>query len=53
MIKLGEPDWSLLPIPHLAQLPAVRWKLDNIEALKSNSGKHADAVERLRRILEL
>jgi len=52
-IKLGEPDWALLPIPHFAQLPAVRWKLDNIEALKRNPGKHADAVERLRRILEL
>ena len=52
-IKLGEPDWSLLPIPHLEQLPAVRWKLDNIQALKRNPVKHTDAVERLRRILAL
>jgi hypothetical protein len=29
----AEPDWSLLGIPHLAELPAIRWKLQNLEKL--------------------
>ena len=52
-IKRGEPEWSLLPIPHLAELPALRWKLTNIEALKRSPQKHAAAIDRLRRILAL
>jgi hypothetical protein len=52
-IKLGEPDWSLLPISHLSQLPALRWKLANIERLKSDPGKHATAISQLKRVLEL
>ncbi len=32
----AEPDWSLLPYPHLAQLPALQWKLQNLKALKRN-----------------
>ncbi len=52
-IKRGEPEWSLLPIPHLAGLPALRWKLTNIEALKRSPEKHAAAIDRLRRILAL
>ena len=52
-IKRGEPEWSLLPIPHLAELPALRWKLTNIEALKRSNEKHAAAIDRLRRILAL
>jgi predicted nucleotidyltransferase component of viral defense system len=30
----GEPEWELLSIPHLAQLPAVKWKLHNLRRLK-------------------
>ena len=29
----AEPDWSLLEIPHLELLPAVRWKLQKLEKL--------------------
>ncbi len=29
----AEPDWSLLGIPHLGDLPAVRWRLQNLEKL--------------------
>lgn len=25
-----EPDWALMSVPHLAQLPAVQWKLQNL-----------------------
>ena len=28
----AEPDWSLLQCPHAAELPALRWKLANLEA---------------------
>lgn len=29
----ARPDWSLLDIPHLKDLPAIRWRLQNLEAL--------------------
>jgi hypothetical protein len=29
----GEPDWSLLTIPHVADLPAVRWRQQNLDKL--------------------
>lgn len=29
-----EPDWSLMPFGHLRELPAIRWKLQNLEAIK-------------------
>ncbi|MBP1299947.1 putative nucleotidyltransferase component of viral defense system [Bradyrhizobium elkanii] len=45
------PEWSLLGVPHLEQLPGVRWKLQNLERLrKTNARKFAeqsDAVARL------
>jgi predicted nucleotidyltransferase component of viral defense system len=28
------PDWSLLEIPHVEELPAVRWRLQNLQHLK-------------------
>lgn len=30
----AEPDWSLLQCPHAAELPALRWKLANLEAFR-------------------
>jgi len=30
----AEPDWTLLGLPHLEHLPAIRWKLQNLEKLK-------------------
>ena len=29
----ARPDWSLLDIPHLEELPAIRWRLQNLEQL--------------------
>lgn len=29
-LKCGEPDWSLLDLPGTQDLPAVRWKLENL-----------------------
>jgi hypothetical protein len=39
-IARNEPNWGQLNIPHLAELPAIRWKLHNLAQLaKSNSSK--------------
>jgi len=34
-VKKGEPDWSLLDLPGAKELPAVRWKLENLAKLSS------------------
>ena len=33
------PDWSLLPYKHLQDMPAIKWKLQNLNNLKSNNPK--------------
>ena len=47
----AEPDFGLLGLPEAADLPAVRWKLANLQRLRNtNPGKHAaqrTALERL------
>ena len=43
--KRGEPDWSLFPLESLQRLPAVQWKLQNIQKLmKQNPDKHAEQL---------
>ena len=37
--KAGTPDWALFPIPIVKELPAVQWKLQNIERLKQENPK--------------
>ncbi len=32
-IKRGQPDWSTLALPGAEMLPAVRWRLENLERL--------------------
>ncbi len=45
----GKPDWSLMQCPHLAQLPAIRWKLQNLARLKkANPRKFAHQTVELR-----
>ena len=44
-VKRGKPEWDRLGIDHLAQLPAIQWKLINIR--KMDSAKHKAALERL------
>lgn len=45
----GEPDWKLMKCPHLSQLPAIRWKLQNLTKLKkTNPGKFTKQLEELR-----
>jgi predicted nucleotidyltransferase component of viral defense system len=39
----AEPDFALVGLPQAADLPAVRWKLRNLEILKrDNPAKHAE-----------
>jgi hypothetical protein len=45
----GEPDWSLMSCPHLSEMPAIRWKLENLTKLKkSNPHKFAKQYGELR-----
>lgn len=49
----GEPDWSLFPIPVLKELPAVQWKLININKLKEqNHKKHESKIDYLKSVLK-
>jgi predicted nucleotidyltransferase component of viral defense system len=50
-IKEGKPDWKLLGVDGIDRLPAVQWKLHNIERMDRK--KHAEAVEKLKRCLDL
>lgn len=44
----GNPDWSKSCAGDLSGFPSVRWKLQNIEKLKSkNPAKHKEGVEKL------
>ncbi|MCA8865774.1 MULTISPECIES: nucleotidyl transferase AbiEii/AbiGii toxin family protein [unclassified Halomonas] len=48
----GEPDWSLMDIAHLEQLPGIRWKLRNLVQLKkSNAKKFAEQTDVLSTLL--
>jgi predicted nucleotidyltransferase component of viral defense system len=47
--KSLEPEWSLLGLPDIQNLPAVNWKLLNLK--KMDSQKHSFALENLKKIL--
>ena len=48
----AEPEWSLLGVPHLEQLPGLRWKLQNLESLRrANPQKFAEQSDALARLL--
>lgn len=46
----GEPDWSLLNIGHVAELPAIRWRQRNLDKLKRD--QRSALVELLRSSLK-
>ena len=49
----GQPEWHLMKCAHLAELPAIRWKLQNLAKLqKTNSHKFKQQIEALRGLLE-
>lgn len=45
-VKSGKPEWSLLKLEGIDKLPAVKWKLLNIERM--NKTKHEKALNKLR-----
>jgi hypothetical protein len=47
--KQGEPDWSLLDVPNASTLPAVKWKMHNLDKLSPE--RRNALVERLRSVL--
>jgi predicted nucleotidyltransferase component of viral defense system len=48
-LKRGEPEWDALGIAHLKELPALQWKLKNIQ--KMDKQKRAEALRRLEKVL--
>lgn len=38
-LAAGTPEWSLLGIAHLEQLPGIRWKLHNLAQLQQTDAK--------------
>jgi predicted nucleotidyltransferase component of viral defense system len=48
-----EPEWDLLQLAHLKDMPALRWKIQNLQRLKaSNSRKFKQQAAALRERLE-
>ena len=48
----GEPDFKAIGLPQAAELPAVRWKLLNLEKLKAqNPEKHAEQRREIEEIV--
>ncbi|HEY9036822.1 MAG TPA: nucleotidyl transferase AbiEii/AbiGii toxin family protein [Pseudomonadales bacterium] len=48
-IKAGQPDWELFAYPEAAKLPAVKFKLMNIERMSEE--KRSASLEKLERVL--
>jgi len=48
--KRGEPAWKLIGLEKAEKLPAVNWKLKNIN--KMEPGKHKKALEKLKQVLD-
>lgn len=52
--EMGEPNWDLFPHKVLKDLPAIKWKLLNIEKLKKvNPKKHEQIIVDLKKSLEM
>ena len=47
--KQGKPDWSLLNMHGIEQLPTIQWKLHNIR--KMSKHKHKVALDKLEKVL--
>lgn len=47
--KRRVPEWSLLPLPNVQDLPAVRWKLANLAKMRED--KHLAAADHLEAVL--
>ena len=52
-LKRGEPQWDLIPVPHLREMPAIQWKLRNLRQLATRARQHEAAIRRLREVLQV
>ena len=50
-VKKGEPDWPLLELPGAKDLPAVRWKLENLGNL--DEGRRSQLLKGLNKALAM
>ncbi len=50
--KQGNPDWSLFDHPDAAELPDIRWKLQNKAKLAKNQEKHVEQLTKLESVLD-
>ncbi|MCK4819473.1 nucleotidyl transferase AbiEii/AbiGii toxin family protein, partial [bacterium] len=50
-IKSGEPDWGLLGLDNIEELPAVKWKLANIKNMDDK--KREIRIEMLKKHLKI
>ncbi len=48
--KNGKTDWAYAPNERIQDLPAIKWKLMNIQKMPAN--KHQKAVEKLKMVLD-
>jgi len=47
--KKGKPHWEHLGLPHIKQLPSVRWKLLNLDRMDKK--KRTEAIAKLEAVL--
>lgn len=50
--KRGQPNWALFDYPNAEELPAIRWKLQNINKLAKNQAKHVEQLNKLKQVLD-
>ncbi|TGM66160.1 nucleotidyl transferase AbiEii/AbiGii toxin family protein [Leptospira meyeri] len=49
-LQEGSPKWALMDLEGIDKLPAILWKLENIQ--KMEEGKRKDSLENLKRVLQ-
>lgn len=52
-LKRGEPQWDLISVAHMREMPAIQWKLRNVRQLATRRRQHEAAVRRLRDLLKV
>jgi hypothetical protein len=50
-LKAGKPKWNSIGIEGVENLPAVRWKLANIQKMAAK--KQRELLDKLKRVLDL
>lgn len=50
-VAKADPQWDLMPFKHLNQLPALQWKLENLEKLRDSNRKKFGEQEALLKAL--